>query len=280
MSTHPWQDISLRGVWDLHVHTAPDVRPRWHTALELGGLAHEAGMAGLVLKNHHTSTVDLAAEVPRQFPLQVYGGLVLNRAAGGLNSSSVREALAAGARFIWLPTQDGCGECLPKGKPGLSVLDPSGRVLPEVEAIFELVAAADAVLATGHIAAHEVVPVVQTARRAGVHRILVNHPEIPFLRFPVELQQRLCGKGALMERCYPRPEAVDGFEQIADEIRHVGVEHTVLATDLGRCDLPAPLDGLRMLIHELLQRGVSSAAITEMTCNNPARLVSVQVSRP
>jgi hypothetical protein len=272
--TDDWQNVSLRGVWDLHVHTAPDVRPRWHTALELATLAHQAGMAGFVLKNHHRSTVELAAEVRRLYPLQVYGGLVLNRAVGGLNPPTVREALAAGARFIWLPTQDGCGECLTKGQAGLAVIDDAGRVLRDLEQIFQLIAAADAVLATGHIAAHEVEPVVRAARRAGVQRIVVNHPEIPFLRFPVDLQQRLRDDGALLERCYPRPEAIDGFDQIATEIRQVGVASTVLATDLGRRDLPPPLDGFRRFIHELMLRGISSAAIAEMTCHNPARLLS------
>jgi hypothetical protein len=273
-SADHWQNVSLRDVWDLHVHTAPDVRPRWHTALELAALAHQAGMAGFVLKNHNHSTVDLAAEVRQTFRLQVYGGLVLNRATGGLDAAIVRKVLEAGARFIWLPTQDGCGECLARGQAGLAVVDNRGHVVRELKEILDLVARADVVLATGHIAAHEVEPVVRAARRAGLLRILVNHPEIPFLRFPIELQKHLRDEGAVLERCYPRPEATNGFEQIAEEIRQVGVASTVLATDLGRRDLPPPLDGLRRFIHELMIRGFSSADITEMTCRNPSWLLS------
>jgi hypothetical protein len=272
-SVDEWQNVSLRGVIDLHVHTSPDVRPRWHTALEMGALAHQAGMAGFVLKNHHHSTVELAAEVRHNYPLHVYGGLVLNRAAGGLDPPTVREALVAGARIIWLPTLDGCGECLARGRDGLAVVDHGKRIVGELEEILELVAHADAVLATGHIATHEVEPVVRAARRAGVNRILVNHPEIPFLRFPVDLQKRLRDEGALLERCYPRPEAVDGFQQIAEETRQVGVAHAVLATDLGRRDLPSPLDGFRILIHNMILRGFSPAEIAEMTCHTPLRLV-------
>jgi hypothetical protein len=76
-----------------------------------------------------------------------------------------------------------------------------------------------------------------------------------------------------LERCYPRPEAVHGFDQIAADTRQVGVAHTVLATDLGRRDLPSPLEGLRRLIQALVQRGFSSAEIAEMTCRNPRRLL-------
>jgi hypothetical protein len=67
---------------------------------------------------------------------------------------------------------------------------------------------------------------------------------------------------------------MNGFEQIAEGIRQVGVAHTVLSTDLGRRDLPPPLDGFRRFIHELMLRGFNSAAITEMTCHNPSRLLS------
>jgi hypothetical protein len=279
-SADEWQNVSLEGVMDLHVHTAPDVRPRWHTALEMGALAEQAGMAGFVLKNHHRSTVELAAEVRRNHRLKVYGGLVLNRAAGGLDPGNVRAALEAGARFIWLPTQDGCGECLARGQTGLAVVDHRQRVVRELEQILELIAHAHAVLATGHIAAHEVEPLVRAARRAGVNRILVNHPEIPFLRFGVDLQKRLRDEGALLERCYPRPEAVDGFEQIAQEARAVGVAHTVLATDLGRRDLPSPLDGFRALIQAMMARGFSAAEVAEMTCHTPLRLVGADASSP
>jgi hypothetical protein len=274
-SADPSQSVSLRGTIDLHVHTAPDVRPRWHTALELAALAQQAGMAGFVLKNHHRSTVELAAEVRSQYPLKVYGGLVLNRAAGGLDPAAVGEVLAAGAKFIWLPTLDGCGERLARGNAdGLAVVDDRGGVLPALQEILKLVSQSQAVLATGHIATHEIEPVVRAARRAGVQRILVNHPEIPFLHFSVDLQKRLRDEGAVMERCYPRPEAVDGFEQIAHETREVGVDHTVLATDLGRCDLPAPLEGFRMLIQAMAQRGFSAAELEEMTCRTPSRLLS------
>jgi hypothetical protein len=272
-SAEPAPDGLLSGVIDLHVHTAPDVRPRWHTALQLAELAGQAGMAGFVLKNHHCSTVEQAAEVRSKYSLQVYGGLVLNRAAGGLDPPTVGKQLEAGARFIWLPTLDGCGECVVRSKAGLPVLDLTGRVVRELEEILELVAHAHAVLATGHIAAHEVEPVVRAARRAGVERVLINHPEIPFLSFPVDLQKRLRDEGALLERCYPRPEAIDGFDQIARETREVGVASTVLATDLGRRDLPPPLEGFALLIQAMCQRGFSAEEIATMTCRTPLRLV-------
>jgi hypothetical protein len=275
MNDDAWNQVSLAGKLDVHVHTAPDTRPRWHSALEMAALADAAGMAGFVLKNHDQSTVALAREVRAQYPaLLVRGGLVLNRSVGGVDPAACRAALADGARFIWLPTKDGCGERQSLGlDDGLGVIDGCGRITRALREVLEAIAAADAVLATGHVSASEVLPVVQAARAAGVRHVVVNHPEIPFLRFPVDLQARLRDEGAMLERCYPRPEAADGFDQIADEIRAVGVSSTVLATDLGRTDLPSPLAGFRRFIHEMLVRGFTAAELDCMTCSTPRRLV-------
>jgi hypothetical protein len=255
--------VSLAGVWDIHVHASPDTRRRRHTAEELGDLAAEAGMAGFVLKNHNRTTVQLAAEVHRKHPdLQAFGGLVLNRSTGGIDRGPVARALEQGARVIWLPTADGLGD--PRG--GMPA------VVPELDAVLRLIAAHDAVLASGHVSAAEVLPIVRAARKAGVRRIVVNHPEIPFLSYSVNLQKALRDEGVWLERCYPRPEAVNGFDQIAAEMREVGVESTILATDLGRTDLPAPLDGLRELIAEMQGRGFSDEELELATRANPRRL--------
>ena len=87
--------MSLRRAIDTHVHCGPDVRPRKTTAFELATAARQASMRALVLKNHHASTVALAAALSEALPgIRVLGGLVLNEAAGGWNSSAVEAALA------------------------------------------------------------------------------------------------------------------------------------------------------------------------------------------
>ncbi len=269
MSGQPWEDVSLAGCRDTHVHTLPDTRPRWHTAVELARLAAEAGMAGIVLKNHDLSTVGIAREAEEAAPgVRMLDGLTLNESAGGVSPDNVANALEAGAKVIWLPTKYGAGD--PRGKRRLV---ETGRVGGALEEIFELIAAADAVLASAHVAADEVLPLVQAAAARGVRRLLINHPEIPFLDYPVELQQDSRDAGALLERCYPRPEAVDGFAQIAAQIGAVGVESTILATDLGRRDLLPPIDGLRRLLFEMAARGFSQSDIQRTAAKNPASLM-------
>jgi hypothetical protein len=271
---------TLPGVLDLHVHAGPDVRPRTHHYLELAAAAVAAKMAGFVLKDHHHATADRAAECRRQFPsLHVYGGVTLNASVGGLNPDVVERTLRAGGRMVWLPTVDGRGEHIGKGGPhaagGIDVLDARGQVRPELLAIMRLVAEHDAVLATGHISAREVLAVVRQARARGVKRVLVNHPEIPFLAFPLELQAQLREGGAILEYCYPRPEARDGFGLLAKQIQAVGIDAAVLATDLGRADLPDPITGMSQMLSELRRRGLSDHDLARLTRTNPARLLGL-----
>lgn len=275
MTSEPWRDLPLTGVMDIHVHAGPDARPRWYTGTELADLAAAAGMAGFVLKHHDRPTMpDARGARGHQPNLQVHGGITLNRSAGGLSPANVATALAEGARFVWLPSHDGLGERIARGHTdGLAVTTTNGAVPAEMRRILELIAEADAVLATAHISAEEVTAVIREARRCGVRRIVVNHPEIPFLQFSSDLQKRWRDEGAMLERCFPRPEADNGFDQIAQEAREVGVESTIIATDLGRRDLPSPLEGMRRMIHELATRGFTSAELATMTHHNPLRLI-------
>ena len=79
------------------------------TALQLARAAKSAGMAGLLLKNHDTSTTALAATVREAIPnLLVFGGLALNDAVGGFYPAAVDIAVRMGAKQIWMPTH--CAE--------------------------------------------------------------------------------------------------------------------------------------------------------------------------
>jgi hypothetical protein len=111
--------MTLEGVIDTHVHAGPDVRPRKSTAWELARAAREAGMRAIVLKNHHCSTVPLAAALTEALPgIRVFGGLVLNHAVGGFNVEAVDAALRMGAAEIWMPTLSAENECAWRGRPG------------------------------------------------------------------------------------------------------------------------------------------------------------------
>ena len=73
------EDI-LKGAYDMHIHTSPDVSPRKSTDIEIAEEWKTAGMKGGVVKCHFADTTGRAAILSALYPdLKIYGGLVLNR---------------------------------------------------------------------------------------------------------------------------------------------------------------------------------------------------------
>jgi hypothetical protein len=70
----------IRGAYDMHIHSAPDVLPRKFNDIVLAEHAVEAGMAGVVLKSHYICTADRANLINEMFPaLYAEQGLELLR---------------------------------------------------------------------------------------------------------------------------------------------------------------------------------------------------------
>ncbi|HXQ81949.1 MAG TPA: DUF6282 family protein [Opitutaceae bacterium] len=271
----------LTGAIDTHVHSSPDVIPRKLDDLELVEQARAAGMAGLVLKCHHACTCGRAYLLNRFFPdIRVFGGIVLNAAAGGFNPRAVEAALKMGATQVWMPTKSAANHQRHLGgRGGLTIFD-GARLRDDVALILRQVAEADAILATGHLSPEESRVLVDEALAAGVSRISVTHPEWGVTAMPVAVQQKLASSGSVFfERCLvstrPDLQATVPFETLVGQIRAVGVATTIAATDYGLPQLPTPLEGLADYAERLLQSGFSAADVRRMVRDNPARLLGL-----
>ena len=274
------QDIELTGFVDMHIHTAPDVRPRLLDDVEAAQRAAQAGMRAVVLKSHVTCTADRAALAEKHVPrLRVLGGVTLNDPVGGLNPAAVEAALRLGARIVWMPTLSALNHARAHaGSTGISILDADGQVLPSVRDILHLIAPHDVLLATGHLAVREVLALVKAARTAGVRRVVATHPEAPWIDMPASVQEELRDSGVYFERCYVSTLAVGGavpLERMAADLRRVGVSSTVLATDLGQVGNPAPVEGLRAYLAGLLALGLAWNDICRMGAETPTALLDL-----
>ena len=99
--------MKLDGAVDLHVHSYPCVFQRRVDDREAVKAASEAGMAAIVLKCHHESTVSRAYLIQKEFPdIKVFGGVVMNQFVGGINPAAAEVALRLGAKEVWMPTID------------------------------------------------------------------------------------------------------------------------------------------------------------------------------
>lgn len=267
--------LRVVGAVDLHVHVAPDVRPRKVDGRGLAEAARAAGMGGFLLKRHHTSTVAEAAVLGALFPeLQIAGGVALNLAVGGLNPAAAEAALRMEAAVVWLPTVDAAHERRSHGEAGgIRLLDGRGRLVAAAEEVLRLVAAHGRTLALGHVSPEEMQAVIAAGRAAGVPRFLVNHPEIAFLDLPEDFQRALAAPDVLFERCFVRANQALGWDALARRIRAVGVDGTVLATDLGQPQNPHPVAGMAEMLARLGERGFSDEELVVMARRNAWRVL-------
>ena len=100
--------------------------------------------------------------------IEVFGGVVLNYAIGGLNPDAVLSAYRQGGKYVWLPNMDanhhrnfvgqGQGE-------GIDLLDENDNVVPKMKEVLELMAETDMVLGTSHTSTKERLQVVKEAIR-------------------------------------------------------------------------------------------------------------------
>ena len=287
----------VRGAYDLHVHSGPDVVTRLANDLDISRAFKSRHMAGYVIKSHYTPSAGRAALARAAVPgVDVIGALTLNAAVGGLNALAVEVAVREGARIVWLPTVDAENQMAGKmpsrqsktieTKPShqargdgvmnapVRVVDEGGHVLPEAREVLETIARHDLVLATGHLSRDEIVSVVAEAWRVGVTRIIVTHPDSPSQRLSVEDQRTLAARGAYLERCFLTPHTGKvSWKIIIAAIRAVGPEHSVLSSDLGQLANPPVEDGLPLWVDRLLEAGFSEGEVHQMAVENPFRLV-------
>jgi hypothetical protein len=296
-------DGLLEGAIDTHIHSAPDVLPRKFNDLELAQRFKARRMAGFVLKSHYICTADRATLVNAIVPeIQAFGAIALNNSVGGLNPLALDIAGRLGTKVVFLPSVDNANELenvsgqrdeskLPywmsiaremraMGIAGswLSVTE-DGAVTPATRQCLEIVAKHDMVLATSHIRPSEVTPIVQAAKEAGVKRIVITHPEFPTTLLSIAHQQELAKLGVFFERCFTTPNTGKvEWETVFANIRQVGPETTILATDLGQSNAPYPDEGLGMFAAKLLDNGFTEAEVQIMVRDNASQLLGARTT--
>jgi hypothetical protein len=272
----------LEGVIDLHVHSAPDSRPRSIDALEAARMARRNGMRALVFKNHYTHTASLAYLVAQAVPgIEIYGGIALNRSVGGINPAAIEHfARTTGrlGRVVWLPTFDSEHNHLTvTPNPDHVPVARNGELLPAVREVLGLIADHGLSLATGHSSPEETLLIIREARGLDIDRIIVTHPASPLSAMSPETQKEAARLGALLE--YPIALALPtrelGFAAFGAQIREVGPEHVALSTDLGQVLNPVHTDGLNAFLPRLREAGFSQTEIDVMTKSNPARFLGL-----
>ena len=282
--------ISLKGVIDMHVHSNPDIRHRAYDDFELMEAAIRVGARAIVIKTHQGTTVDRAYLCNRHNEIihhgdndfTMFGSVTLNRQMGGLNAAAVESGLKLGAKVIWLPTQSARNN-LEKQKGDLSKaveVIRGGKIVPELQDIFQLIKDFDVVLGTGHLSPEEIFRVVEAARNAGVRKIVVTHPEWWMVGMSLEDQVRLVQDyDIILEHCFAQPMGGGKYKSNLplnlEAIQACGYKNVMVSTDGGQVENPFWEAALEQYIQYLADHGISEEQIFYMTHEIQTRLLNL-----
>lgn len=288
----------IRGGYDLHVHSAPDVLPRKMNDIEMARRIEESGMAGYAIKSHYFCTSERAQIIRELFPAcDAVGTMTLNSSVGGINPSAVEMAARSGAKLIWFPTCDSAHEraYVLSGKykkqpywativqemaadgnaaPTVTVLDEQGGLTEEAWTVLRVMTKYNLILATSHMSHEETFALVKGAAETGVKKIIITHADFPTTFYTVEEQKKLVDLGAYIEHCYTTwaTGKVD-LETSIEQIKAIGADHVILATDLGQKTNIYPDEGMLAYATKLYEAGMSAEDVRKTTVYNPAALL-------
>ena len=150
-----------------------------------------------------------------------------------------------------------------------------GDLTPEVHRVIELVGAADATLATGHVSVEEALAVAEACANSGV-RCLVNHAFFRVVDASIEEQAQLADLGAVIEFCAYSLQSTPNhsIQRVVEAVTRLGPENCLLATDFGQVG-NAPTEGLARFAEGLIQEGVNEATVQKMMTETPARVLGI-----
>lgn len=293
-------DALLRGAIDPHVHSGPSIAPRALDHLELAREASAAGLAAVVTKDHDYSGVMTAAMIAHHHPdlrTKVYSGIVLNNVVGGFNPYAVEHTAAMGGKIVWMPTLAAENHLrwektanwvhpasTQKMRPatGIPVLNGDRTLRDEVKDVLDVIARNDMVLASGHLHVSETWLVFEEAKRRGVSRMVLTHPE-DIVEATLNDVQGIAAMGAFVEHSLcmfveGSKFKTCGVEDLHRHIEAAGVDNTVLCSDLGQTGTIGPLEGLRRGIKMCLDLGYGDDDVRKMVSTNAARMLGLSTN--
>jgi len=295
-SAEPGEQLTA-GMIDFHVHTAPDTAERTVTATEAARAARDRGLRAIVLKGTAFETVTRAAAANAEVKgIQVFGGVVFNWSNGGISPAAVEAMVnlrGAGAekvgRVVWMPSNDSRNhfERFAINRQPVDVFS-DGKLVPAMYEVLALCAKHDLVLQTCHLSPRESIALIKEAKAAKVQKIVCTHVDYDPINMSVDDQKEAARLGAFVEHAYIgvylgpdspaerfRPWRGATVEQILAAMRAVGVESSILASDMGAAPIGIPADGFAAFVPRLRELGMREAELDRAGRKNPAGLLGL-----
>jgi hypothetical protein len=283
------------GAVDLYVHGSPDLVPRAMDDIALARQLQAAGYSAALHRHHFMPTADRARIVADLTGFQLFGAILLNDTAGGLNPRAVEYALRMGAVWVGLPTLDArhardlglMSAAVPDTQSTVTfgrvieVVDESGGVLSALRELLDLVRDYNSVLSLGYLSTPETLAVARAACGQGVRSIVLSNPVMRAQAMAFEDAEAVMGLDPRIwlevsafqfhHDSNPRVSSAD----IARLVRAVGPGRTILSSDGGIAWTLNHPEQLAWGCAQLLAKGFGEGEIDMMVRKNPRTLIAV-----
>jgi hypothetical protein len=296
---------ALEGTIDIHIHGHPDFCARLLDDADIVALAKATKMRAVMLKSHAGPTADRAYAARKSVGggIDVFGLICLNPSVGGLNPETVAMAIRGGVKAVWMPSMwaenhagyvrrvgrgmgyESIGMDFPE--QGETILLPDGKTMkPAVARILDMVAAADIMLATGHLSLDESHLLLAQAKQRGITKLVVHTVNYHVMKFPLaDLKDMVAQCGAVLEFGFSSlpngvwdptdPARATSVADAAAIMRAVGPENCLVSSDCGQFSTPMPIEAMRLWIEHLKFMRFTPAEIDAMTKHVPARILGL-----
>lgn len=280
----------VTGAIDMHFHMdAPAVAGRGGQAtIALIRAAQARGVRGLMLKNHYEPTATLAYHLQLEMPnFPLFGGIVMNRANGGMNPAAVEymanHIAGSPGRIVWMPAGDTESEVKVSSNPNgpFVAVTKNGQLTPETKEVLGLIARDHRlILASGHVPAAEALLLFTEAKRMGITHMIATHamdffPGDKPVKMTVPEMQRAAKLGALLE--FDMRNMFNDGGVRADALRSVGSENAFISEFWTRNNPReyAEPNAMGEFVKKMKAKGFTDHDLDVMFKINPAKLLEL-----
>ena len=280
----------VKGAIDMHFHMdAPAVAGRGGQAtIALIRAAQARGVRGLMLKNHYEPTATLAYHLQLEMPdFPLFGGIVMNRANGGMNPAAVEymanRIAGSPGRIVWMPAGDTESEVKVSSNPNgpFVAVTKNGQLTPETKEVLGLIAKDHRlILASGHVPAAEALLLFTEAKRLGITHMIATHamdffPGDTPVKMTVPEMQQAAKLGALME--FDMRNMFNDGGVRADALRSVGAANAFISEFWTRNNPReyAEPNAMGEFVKKMKAKGFTDHDLDLMFKINPAKLLEL-----
>ena len=306
---HPGH-IKVRDAVDIHCHAHAGQQD----AMDLVKKASRAEMKGILFKSIIGNAGRAARDLQEQLdgwaepegvtPVRLFAGFVCGRQDEPVSAELAEQALDEGVIALWLPVfnhvntihtvgsrrsliehdMDATGWVGPMSwekalEHGHYNLDESGELKPEVKDVIRLCAEREVALFFGHPTHKEIFKIAEEGAKAGLTRMVIDHPYSPFLDVSVEQMKELAPLGVLFNFTFDELSPLLGVDPqiMYNTIREVGVDHFTLSSDAGEPLFPDSVEAMRLIRGYMEAFGLTEDELYTVCTRNPAKVVGMDL---